>query len=122
MDIDGFTNWLDRYFRAWASNDPADVGALFAEDAAYSTGPFAEPQRGRATIVERWTSGVQMDVRSSFEPLAVNGDVGAAHWNVRSRSVAGSLREWDGILVITFDANGKCREHREWYSVRDLPD
>lgn len=122
MDIGSFGDWLARYFRAWASNDPADVGALFAEDAEYFTGPFSVPQQGRAAIVERWTGGVQMDVRASFEPLAVNGDVGVAHWNVRSRTVAGSLREWDGMLVITFDAGGRCREHREWYSVRDLPD
>jgi SnoaL-like domain len=122
MDLDGFREWLDRYFGAWVSNDPGEVTSLFAPDAEYWTGPFSEPQRGRDTIVERWTSEVQMDVRTSFEPLAIRDNVGVAHWNVRSRSVAGSLREWDGILVITFDAGGRSREHREWYAVRDLPD
>jgi SnoaL-like protein len=122
MDIAGFRDWLERYFDAWASSDPTDVSALFAPDAEYHTGPFAEPWRGRDTIVERWTSEVQMDVRASFEPLAVRDDLGVAHWNVRSRTVAGSLREWDGILAITFDAEGRCREHREWYAVRDLAD
>jgi hypothetical protein len=122
MDIAGFRDWLERYFDAWASSDPTDVSGLFAPDAEYHTGPFAEPWRGRDTIVERWTSEVQMDVRASFEPLAVRDDLGVAHWNVRSRTVAGSLREWDGILAITFDAEGRCREHREWYAVRDLAD
>jgi ketosteroid isomerase-like protein len=122
VDLAGFRDWLNRYFGAWVSNDPAEVSTLFAADAEYWTGPFSQPQRGRDAIVERWTSEVQMDVRTTFEPLAIHDGTGVAHWNVRSRSVAGSLREWDGILVVTFDVEGRCREHREWFAVRDLPD
>ncbi|MBI2238097.1 MAG: hypothetical protein HYU54_06185 [Actinobacteria bacterium] len=39
------------------SNDPDEVAALFAEDAAYSYGPFREPNRGRDAIVAEWVSG-----------------------------------------------------------------
>jgi hypothetical protein len=82
MDLEGFGAWLERYFQAWVSNQPADVAALFTEDADYWVGPFAEPRTGRDAIVEWWVSGVQMDVRYAYEPLAVNGDTGVAHWNV----------------------------------------
>ena len=36
MDLGAFRGWLQRYFDAWASNDPVEVSALFAEDAVYS--------------------------------------------------------------------------------------
>jgi hypothetical protein len=122
MDIEGFGAWLERYFQAWVSNQPADVGGLFTEDADYWVGPFTEPRRGRGAIVEWWVNGVKMDVEFAYEPLAVNGDIGVAHWNVKSRNGAGLPREWDGVLQITFAPDGRCREHREWFSVRDLQD
>ncbi len=122
MDRAGFEVWLSRYFEAWVSNDPVDVALLFTEDALYWVGPFLEPWVGREQIVDRWTSGRQEDVRTAFDVIAVEGDVGVAHWNVAARPVGGETRsEWDGVLVISFDGEGRCREHREWYSRRDLP-
>jgi hypothetical protein len=35
--------WVEGYVRAWNSNDPAAIGALFSEDAAYHTEPYGEP-------------------------------------------------------------------------------
>ena len=35
IDLDSFRAWLDRYERAWRSNDPADAADLFTEDAVY---------------------------------------------------------------------------------------
>ena len=58
VDLDAFRGWLQRYFDAWASNDPVRVSALFAEDAVYSYGPFREETRGRryevADVIGRW--------------------------------------------------------------------
>ena len=42
------------YERAWNSNDPAEIGALFADDARYLTAPFDEPRAGREAIVAGW--------------------------------------------------------------------
>jgi hypothetical protein len=53
MSIEGLTDWLERYFAAWRSNDPDEIAALFAADAVYSYGPFREPSIGRDAIVRR---------------------------------------------------------------------
>jgi uncharacterized protein (TIGR02246 family) len=120
MDRAGFEDWLRRYFEAWVSNDPRDVAGLFAEDALYWVGPFREPWVGREQIVARWTSARQEDVRTAFDVVAVEGDIGVAHWNVSARTEDGERRqEWDGILTIAFNPDGRCREHREWFSQRD---
>jgi uncharacterized protein (TIGR02246 family) len=121
MDRAGFEGWLRRYFQAWMSNDPDDVAALFTEDALYWVGPFKEPWVGRDQIVERWTTGRQEDVRTAFDVVAVEGDTGVAHWNVSARTEDDRRRmEWDGILTIAFALDGRCREHREWFSQQDL--
>ena len=122
MDAAGFRDWLDRYFAAWVSNDPADVADLFTEDATYTVGPFAQPWVGREEIVRRWTSGEQVDVEHRSEVLAIEGDLGVGHGNVRARSLGQNVRdEWDGILLITFAGDGRCRDHREWYARQELP-
>ena len=37
--------WVERYVQAWNSNDPAAIGSLFTEDAAYHTEPYSQPWR-----------------------------------------------------------------------------
>ena len=62
MDAEAFRGWLERYFAAWASNDPTEVEPLFAEDAVYVYGPFRDDDaHGRDEIVRRWIEGVELD-------------------------------------------------------------
>jgi SnoaL-like domain len=121
MDREGFARWLDRYFGAWASNDPDEVAALFAEDAEYSYGPFRRSAHGREEIVRAWVDGgAPPDLRTHHEVLAFEDDHGVAHWTVSYRGELGPV-ETDGILVCTFDAEGRCTLHREWYDRREPP-
>ena len=70
MDLDAFRGWLQCYFDAWASNDPVEVSALFAEDAVYSYGPFREETHGRDAIVRSWVEGgVPTELRTDVEPI-----------------------------------------------------
>lgn len=119
MELDALADWLERYFAAWASNDPAAVSALFAEDAVYSYGPFREEARGRDEIVRRWVEGgpQQPGLRTAFEPLAVMGERGVASWRVSFDGDGGRV-ELDGVLVLDFDGQGRCTRHREWYAQR----
>lgn len=122
VDLEAFRSWLDRYFGAWASNDPDEVAALFPEDAVYSYGPFREPNRGRDAIVAEWVSGPpQEDLRVEYESLEVAGERGVAHWRASWRQDRETLVELDGILVVDFDRWGRCTEHREWYAERKSP-
>ena len=121
MDLDELRSWLERYFAAWRSNDPAEVEGLFAPEAVYSYGPFRDEARGRGEIVRRWVEGgVQPGLRTVFEPLAVEGRRGVAHWQVSFDDEDGRT-EVDGILVLDFDGQGRCVLHREWYDTRHLP-
>jgi ketosteroid isomerase-like protein len=118
MDGDAFGRWLDRYFAAWSSNDPNEVAALFSEDAEYWWGPFREPARGRDAIVRAWIrGGAPRGLRWRHETLAVADDRGIAHWRV-AFAADGGTAEIDGILICSFDADGRCTAHREWFDRR----
>jgi uncharacterized protein (TIGR02246 family) len=124
MDDEGFSAWLTAYFDAWRSNDPRDVEALFTEDAVYYVSPFKEPRRGRDAIVAAWVDDPsdQSEVQSRFEVLAVDGNVGIAHWWVSALyRVPPKRHETDGILLITFDEQGRCTDHREWFDMKEAP-
>ena len=111
MDADAFGSWLERYFAAWASNEAEEVESLFAEDAVYSYGPFRDRARGREEIVRRWVrGGSQPGLQTWFEPLALEGERGVAHWRVASHE-----RAIDGVWVVALDARGRCESLRQWW-------
>ena len=113
MDHAAVQAWLDRYIAAWRSGDPADIGALFGADAAYSYGPYREPVRGRDGIVADWTS--EPDAPGSWEaeyrPLAIDGGTVVATGESRYRDG----RTFSNIFVCRFDGDGRCIEFREWF-------
>src|SRR5690606_5097142 len=53
-DSTTITAWMNGYLRAWDSNDPADIAALFTDDGEYLTAPYATPRRGVDAIVAGW--------------------------------------------------------------------
>jgi ketosteroid isomerase-like protein len=123
MTIEGFDDWLERYFKAWKENDEAQVVSLFSADAVYFYDPFREPTHGRDEIVRIWLEDEwqQTDHEYSYEPLAVNEDTGIAHWSASLvRHVPDEAKiELDGILIARFDDEGRCRDHREWVHSRE---
>ena len=117
MDIKTVEAWVEGYRKAWDSNDPKDTGALFAGNAAYYTGPFNEPWRGRQAIVEEWLKRKDEPGSYTFryEVLAVTGDVGVVRgWTTYLES----HREYSNIWVIHLDGQGRCTEFAEWWMKR----
>jgi uncharacterized protein (TIGR02246 family) len=72
------SSWVDRYVRAWNSNDPGEIAGLFTEDAVYLTGPLDAPWTGRDQIVEEWLRIKDEPGTTSFtyDVIAVDGDLG----------------------------------------------
>lgn len=121
VDRAGVATWMDAYRDAWISNDPAEIGALFTDDAVYSINAFDEPWHGREEIVRRWTAGIAQQVSFTFEVVALEGDVAVVHWQVFTQNVGDPIRvEYDGVLQLRFAPDGRCREHREWFFRREL--
>ena len=111
-DLSPVRSWVDSYVTAWNTNDPAQIGALFAEDAAYCTEPFATPWRGRQQIVERWLARRDEPGETTFEwhPVAITDDVAT----IQGVTTYGD-RTYSNLWVIRLAADGSCREFTEWW-------
>ncbi len=59
-------------------------------------------------------------LEDNHEVLATDGDTAVVHWNVVLQLTHRRLEE-DGLLVLMFAADGRCREHREWFVEREPP-
>ena len=117
MDSSTVTAWVDRYVRAWNSNDPAEIGALFSEEARYYTGPFDAPWTGRDTIVRKWLARQDAPGSTSFryEVLAVTDEAGIIRGWTQYHQPA---REFSNVWLVRFDASGRCQEFTEWWVQR----
>jgi uncharacterized protein (TIGR02246 family) len=117
MDVQTVERWMEGYIRAWNSNDPGEIGDLFADDAAYYTGPFDEPWIGREVILQEWLN--RKDEPGTFgfryEVLAVSDHLGVVRgWTKYYKPD----REYSNIWVIRFDGQGRCEEFTEWWVKR----
>jgi hypothetical protein len=122
MDRDGFQRWLDRYIQAWRTYDRSAIEALFAPDAKYYYGPYADPVIGASKIADDWLESPDKagSWEAEYRPLAVDGETFVANGESRYRSDDGTTiaRAFNNIFVCRFNADGRCSEFREWYMER----
>jgi len=115
METSDVAGWVEAYVRAWESNDPDDIGGLFAEDARYLTAPWREPWSGREAIVRSWLGRKDDPGQWSFrsEPLAVAGDLGVVQGETTYRSDPPVV--YSNLWLIRLDAQRRCTEFTEWW-------
>jgi len=109
--------WLDSYLRAWASNEPDDIRALFTEDAVYNGRPHdPEAWRGREAIVAGWLEHRDEPGNWSFEAevLAVDGDRAF----VQAVTLYTDGPDYDNLWILSF-TDGRVSEFTEWFMSRD---
>jgi ketosteroid isomerase-like protein len=114
--------WVEAYVRAWETNDPEHIGALFTEDATYRTAPHREPWRGRDHIVEGWLDRKDQQGRWGFEYRVQ--DIAGDRAYVRGLTTYHDQGEADYVNLweITLDGEGRCSEFVEWWMEVDAPD
>jgi hypothetical protein len=106
------TEWIDGYVRAWNSNDPDEIGALFTADAEYRTAPYHQPWRGRDQIVKDWLGRQDKPGETSFEwqPVVVTDEVAVIQGTTRYPK-----QTFRNLWVIKLDGDGRCHAFTEWW-------
>lgn len=115
VNANDVSGWVEGYRRAWESNDPADIGGLFTEDARYFTAPFRAPWRGRDDIVARWIEDKDEpgDTEFRYEVIAVCDSIGFVRgW---TRYLTPPPRDYSNLWVIQLAEDGRASEFTEWF-------
>ena len=105
--------WVDGYERAWKSNTPDDIRALFTEDADYFTEPHGDPWHGHDAIVWGWLESKDEPDEAQFEwePLIVTTELAI----VQGMTVYRDGPTYSNLWVIRLTADGRAREFTEWW-------
>ncbi len=114
--------WLERFARGWQSRDTDTLVDLFTADGAFWETPFGPPDIGSEAMRRGWDelSPHQSDRHMHAEVLAVEGGTAVARWwATYTRLPQRAHRELDGIMLLRFADDGRCRELIEWRHARD---
>jgi uncharacterized protein (TIGR02246 family) len=114
-NLEQIQTWIDGYVRAWNSNQPAAIGQLFAEDAAYYTAPYSSPWRGRDGIVANWLARKDEpgQTRFTWRPLVIGEDLAVIHGE--TIYMTPPPRSYSNLWLIRLDASSRCTEFTEWW-------
>lgn len=120
---DAIAAWVDGYVAAWNSNDPEQVGALFAADAEYRIEPYVVPWRGRAAIVAGWLEHRDEPGDTEFEwthtTRARDLNLERDFWILEARTRYRSLdKDYCNLWLVRLDGEGRCTEFAEWWMER----
>ena len=115
MDRKQLSDWVGEYVRLWRTPGTDGLGALFAENALYSMGPFERAAQGLEQIAELWEEerlGPGEEFELDSEIVAVEGDTGVVRLDVRY----GPPREqlYRDLWVVRLDGEGRCTSFEEW--------
>lgn len=117
--------WLSAYRRAWETDDPDDVAALFTEDATYSPWPFSKPWEGRDAIVAKWIERGDSKNPWTFEGevLAAEGDIGVIKGLTTYPAHDDEAEDaYSNIWVVRLAPDGRARSFAEWWIQRPKPE
>ncbi|MEP6481228.1 MAG: nuclear transport factor 2 family protein [Rhodoglobus sp.] len=112
-DPNAVAAWVAGYQKAWTSNSPDDIRAIFTDDASYSGRPKDERSWvGIAAIVDGWIAHADEPGSFTFDwhPVALEGDTAV----VQAAVAYSGDTTWDDIWVIIFAPDGRAREFTEW--------
>lgn len=112
------TAWMEGYLAAWTTNDPADIGALFTDEAVYYTRPYGGAVfQGTDGIVAGWLEHLDESGTWTFDwhLLGIAGD----RVFVRGVTEYTGIPDYDNLWVITLTDDGRASEFTEWAVARE---
>lgn len=114
-DREALSRWTEGYVGAWGSNEAAEIGALFTDDARYLPAPHATPWEGRDAIVREWLARKDEPGDHTFrwEVLAVDGDMGFVRGWTTYRGDPPTA--YDNLWMVCLAEDGRAREFVEWW-------
>jgi hypothetical protein len=118
--VEALDSWVGRYIKAWASNDPDDIGVLFTREAKYYTAPFGKPWDGLQAIVDGWIDRKDSagNYEFRYEILGLIGRVGYVRGWTRYKKPATT---YHNLWQVKLEADGTCSEFTEWWMAEEPP-
>jgi hypothetical protein len=113
---------IDRYFRAWESQNPELLTEVFAHDARYLAQPFGiEEYEGLEAIEHYWRAkpvGIQVNPKPMIISQVFGEDSCFIEWETTFATHSGTAKVVRGMMRLEFE-NGLVKELREHYASKE---
>lgn len=111
-----YSDWLERYRRAWIERDADAASRLFTGDAIYREQPFQAAFVGREAIRDYWArvTASQTSVELRYGHAVADGRRVAVEWWANLQTTDGPVT-LAGEFLLLFADSGECRELREYW-------
>lgn len=115
--------WLAAYERAWRSDDPEEIAALFEPAARYRTAPWRDPYVGVEAIVQWWVGQANSTIPWTFEYdiVAKADDLYVVRGVTRypeGFEPGDEAQDFDNIWLVTLCDSGRAIEFVEYWMLR----
>jgi uncharacterized protein (TIGR02246 family) len=112
-------DWVERYVRAWTSNDPAEIGDLFSPDAIYRPTPMSDGWRGRDAIVAQWLTRKDDpgDWQFEFEVLGVADDLAVIR-GLTTYTAPPGPGTYENLWLVRLIPEGRATDFTEYWMQR----
>jgi hypothetical protein len=120
IDETRIRDWLAAYRHAWTTDDPEEVGRLFAGEIRYFTAPYQPPLEGVDAVTAYWLGEKEAGIPWTFEHqvLAQEGDlfvVRAVTTYPEGTGAAEEAEVFHNLWLVTLDAGGRASEFIEYF-------
>jgi ketosteroid isomerase-like protein len=112
--------WVEGWSAAWPARDAEAVAPLYTDDAVYRSHPFREPHLGRAGVIDYARTAFEQEDAVEFwfgEPVAAGKRAAVEYWAILESD--GRELTLAGTTVIRFAPDGRCEEHRDYWSIEE---
>jgi ketosteroid isomerase-like protein len=121
MDVvDAARNWVQGWARGWAAHQPETIARLYTEDAMFVSHPFRDGLHGSAGAAEYAALAFADEDAVEFwfgEPVAAGDRAAVEYWaHIKAGDTDHTLA---GITALAFASDGRCREHRDYWAMRE---
>ena len=118
LSADDVRRWARAYARAWEAGDDELILGCFTSQASYRSSPFRDPHVGHEAIQRYWqgAAGGQRHQRVVIGEPIVCGDRSCIEWWATFLEADGREVTLPGALILTFAADGRCRDLREYWN------
>lgn len=118
--VEAVQNWIAGWVSGWSSHDPDVIAALYSDDAVFLSHPFRPPLRGATGAAEYARSAFADEDTVEFwfaKPVVAGDRAAVEYWaHISTGNIEQTLA---GITALVFAADGKCREHRDYWAIHD---
>lgn len=104
-----FEKWLNGLKQLWLNKNLDELEKYFGKIERYYETPFSVG-KSFDEVFGFWKEiKNQQDIKLVINPIALNGNIGIAHWFLSDKS-----GEYDGVYQVVFNEKLECVEFRQW--------